>query len=342
MSVTLSVLCCSLGFAEQPEVLQDALDKYIHSLDVKSNVTTSGNPTPACHVCDLATVHVPQELGWLEESDPSFINELYDVNDPNLVWSYWDRVERASRKEKSLHEACQFSRHIPSNAARIVARKKRGEGVLIAIRGDSHSRATFQAMARSMTRNALSFLELNLNSSVAHSDHLFCCAQAAAPSPLSSSLSVGYHEGIFVHDSFTRCTLENAAPIDLKTMKFSNSEGLHGTLVGTGDFSDLRVRAKEHVVGKGEVCVAWENRDRWRDDVDKFGGNSLQKWADVGLAPDLFLANGGPHYGAPELVPAVFGPEFGAWLEAAASALEGSPTLLAATTLVVMSSPANG
>jgi len=61
---------------------------------------------------------------------------------------------------------------------------------------------------------------------------------------------------------------------------------------------------------------------------------------DVGVAPDLVVANGGAHYQVPELKPGVFGAEFEAWLRASASALEHE--LMRDSRLVVTSSPANG
>jgi|AntAceMinimDraft_5_1070358.scaffolds.fasta_scaffold36091_2 hypothetical protein len=132
--------------------------------------------------------------------------------------------------------------------------------------------------------------------------------------------------------------MESGPQFDPKTIRYVG-HGLTGTYIDQGDFANLRARAKERVEA-GQVCVAWENRDRFVDDVERFHANSLQLWVDAGIGPDLAVANGGPHYGAKELAPAVFGGEVQRWLAAAATALE-SP-LLAHTVLVVTSSPANG
>lgn len=106
-----------------------------------------------------------------------------------------------------------------------------------------------------------------------------------------------------------------------------------------GDFSNLRVRARE-LVSSGAVCCAWENRDRFRDDTDRFQKNALQLWADAGVAPDLLVANGGAHYSTKELAPFILAPEIRSWLHDAATAME--LPLLSETVLVVTSSPSNG
>lgn len=132
--------------------------------------------------------------------------------------------------------------------------------------------------------------------------------------------------------------MESGPQMDPKTIRYKD-HGLTGTYIDKGDFSSMRARAKKNVEA-GQVCVAWENRDCFRDDVDRFKNNSLQLWVNAGIGPDLVIVNGGAHYSARDLMPAVFGKEVQSWMSDAARAME-SP-LLAHTMLVVASSPANG
>jgi len=365
LSFALSGKAESWGAAEASSIRSmQQLGAYVKSVQARG----SAPAVPArCHACDLSAIYVPREITWVNKSDPTFVDELYMVKDPTVVWKYWDRIQAAVKasntkfldsgsQNKALHEACHVKR-LPESIAHIAQSKSpdasgRKTGVLVYLRGDSHSRVMFQAIVRAMTRNKAAALSANFERGIgeilfircaqyfsdgfhwffllspffllaftAFSDHVFCCA-----------------DNSFGNASFDGCKMESGPQMDPKTIRYKN-HGLTGTYIDEGDFSSMRARAKENVEA-GQVCIAWENRDCFRDDVDRFKNNSLQLWANAGIGPDLVIVNGGAHYSARELVPSVFGKEVQSWMIDAAHAME-SP-LLAHTMLVVASSPANG
>jgi hypothetical protein len=124
----------------------------------------------------LSAIYVPHEITWVDKTDPTFVDELYMVKDPTVVWKYWDRVQAATKasnaksvdsgnQNKALHEACNL-KSIPESIARIVQSKTpdtngRTSGVLVYLRGDSHSRVMFQAIVRALTRNKAAALSAN-------------------------------------------------------------------------------------------------------------------------------------------------------------------------------------
>ena len=209
------------------------LKVYLASLEPASSDPASLEPdeqmdTPPCFTCDLGGVNVPHSVTWVTQSNPKFIDELFAVKNPALVWDYWSELEAAAAWEHggpALHRSCGLDGYLPSAVWRILEQKKRAgrdgpSGALLAFRGDSHSRVTFQAAARSLSREARAVLSVNFDIATAHADHLFCCAGYAK--------NTDSQRNPF---SFYNCSVESGQRFDPKTIKFDNKLGLHGTIL---------------------------------------------------------------------------------------------------------------
>ena len=273
--------------------LEDELPAYIKQRRAELNAKHPGalsRPPPPCHACDLgAGLHVPHAVSWVNMSDPNFVNELFVIKDPGVVWGYWARVEAATAREnelrgeklRALHEACGFATKIPAAVTRILARRQRraaagghgsgggrGHGVLLFFRGDSHSRVTFEAVVRSLTHEAEAFFGANFPSSTTHADHVFCC---------NGSDPAGGEGG---GGAFHGCSMTSGPALDPKSIRYTDLEGITGRVTSRGDFgrnATMRTFTQRRLVeGGAAVCVAWENRDRFKDDIERFGANSLQ------------------------------------------------------------------
>ena len=309
----------------------EGLKHYLEEVAARPAEKSTTPADPPCHKCDASTVHVPSEITWVSNTDPYAVDELNmfgDIKDPDKVWNYWDRLASASesskgrRSSKPLQEACALT-GVREAISRIAASKGEGEGVHLHFRGDSHSRVTFVATVRSLVRDAKSFFDVNYGLSVMQSDHVFCCA------------------GRDLKDnSFYDCVSESGPSVDPRSIRYKKQR-LTADVVDSGNFTSLRNHTKLKVEA-GQVCLSWENRDRFMDDSEFHGGNWLKLFSDIGHGPDIVFANGGNHYSRiDELDPKPWGDEFGRWMLESANALEQSPAL-AKTRFVLSASPPNG
>ena len=242
------------------------LDEYLATVasrkgkgNARHKESTSHRELP-CLSCDFSKVFVPPAVAWVHLGGPNYLNELFGIENPELLVRYWPRVEQAVMANAaaskdltppmSLHSVCSLPYHVPDAIAKLSMAKLeagRGKGVLLYFRGDSHTRVTFLAVARSMTRDPETVMSLNLDASVQQADHLFCCAGMSASDR-----------------SFTNCTLESGAAI--KNIKYSPERGVYGDVISDGNFhpSNMSARARGRVEA-GSACVAWTNRNYFRE-----------------------------------------------------------------------------
>ena len=209
-----AVMCASPGAADswggdEKTALKSKqqLGDYLKSVLSRGSVPAEAAP---CHACETDAVYVPHEVSWVNNTDPTFVNELFMVNDPALVWNYWGRVRAATHAanakplaggthKKALHEACNLM-HIPEAVARIAKSKTLGSsgrtpGVLLYLRGDSHSRVMYQAVVRALTRDKTAALSANFGHGVGNDTFLYTCL--FHPHPFAHYLCLSLYSPFF-------------------------------------------------------------------------------------------------------------------------------------------------
>jgi len=220
------------------------------------------------------------------------------MRDPSPIWSYWNRLQAATQ-EPTLHRACNLPYHISEAAAHVHKRNRNAtigqpsKGSFFLFRGDSHMRATWVAFLRSVTREREALKNVGVfDIHNYHHDHLFCCSMDSSSSFSSCHMHVG-HEG--------------------------------------GNLTSFKSLVKQYVVDQGEMCAGFRfnmffrkgNADPAPDSSSKESDGSLGTWLEEpnGIAPDLYLANGGSHYTTTHVDDGIFAREFETWMAAAEKSL---------------------